>query len=229
MIKKNILIFTGAGVSAESGLSTFRDSDGLWNNFKVSDVCTVRALQNDLPTVLNFYNMRRSDARNAQPNAAHYAIAEMEQYHNVTLVTQNVDDLHERAGSTNIIHLHGEVLKAKDIITGEIYDCPGDINVGDLSPNGNQLRPHIVLFGEDVPEMTTVDKIIGNTQFDYLVVIGTSLHVYPAANIVWMVGDQSQLIIIDPKPPECPEKFEWIAGTATEQVPLLVERLRGIQ
>jgi NAD-dependent deacetylase len=222
---KNILIFTGAGISAESGLSTFRDSNGMWNNFDINEVCSVTAITNNFPKVLEFYNARRADAAKAHPNSAHLLIHELEKQHNVTIITQNVDDLHERAGSKDVIHLHGEIFKSRDMITNEIYDCATTINVGDLSPNNNQLRPHIVLFGEDVPAMNTVVDRCKGIMYDYIIVIGSTLQVYPAANIA-SICPNAKLIVVDPARPKYHRDFDWFAGPATEQLPIVLEYIK---
>jgi NAD-dependent deacetylase len=222
----NILFLTGAGVSAESGLSTFRDSDGLWNNYKIEDVCTPKALRETPELVHEFYNKRRKEVQTVEPNPAHYAIKELEQYHDVTVITSNVDNLHERAGSTRVIHLHGELLKARDMVTGFVYDWNDDMFVGTLSEQGNQLRPHIVFFHEDVTEFHSVYDMIKQEQFDYLVVVGTSLSVYPAASLVDAVSKDCKILLVDPNKPEhVYNEFEFFQGKAGEQVPLIVNNI----
>lgn len=224
-----ILVFTGAGISQESGLKTFRDCEnGMWYEYKIDEVCSVYAIEHNFEKVLEFYSNRRAEALIVKPNAAHDALKELEKYHDVTIVTQNVDSLHEQAGSTNVIHLHGELSKARDMITGEIFDDTGDMYVGKLSPNGNQLRPHIVVFGEEVPNMVAVEEMCRDTEFDYLLVIGTSLAVYPAANIRWVINNSAKVVIIDPSKPSCSGDYEWLEGSATVKVPEFVEYLKTV-
>ena len=178
----HIVIFTGAGISAESGLSTFRDSDGLWNNYRIEDVCTHSAWLTQPQVCVDFYNQRRKDVLAAQPNAAHVAIAQLQQRHpDCTIITQNIDDLHERAGATNVIHLHGEIIKLRaENDENAIVPFDGwEQRYGDRHPNGQLLRPHVVFFGEDVPNMTPAIEV--TQQADIMVVVGTSLNVYPAA------------------------------------------------
>lgn len=195
----NVVALTGAGVSAESGLETFRSADGLWANHRIEDVCTPEALSRDPRRVLEFYNERRRGVLAAQPNAGHVALAQLEAEHRVTILTQNIDDLHERAGSTNVIHLHGEVLKVRSMGDPELVLIrPGDTNLGDLGPDGHQLRPHVCFFGEmpyrwDEAEAAAWDA-------DVFVVVGTSLNVYPAAGLVSMTR-ATKIFLIDPEPP----------------------------
>lgn len=198
MSKKNIVVFTGAGVSADSGIKTFRDADGLWENHKVEDVATPEAWIKNKELVLKFYNERRKQLLNAQPNAMHIFIACLEKEYNVNVITQNVDDLHERAGSKNVLHLHGELTKARSTINPElIYTIKKDtLELGDLCELKSQLRPHIVWFGEDVPEM---DNAYKQTEFtDLFIVVGTSLSVYPAANLLTYVSAYTPKILVDP-------------------------------
>jgi len=182
-MKKKLVVLTGAGISAESGLKTFRDSDGLWNGYAIEDVATPRAWKKDKQLVLDFYNMRRRDVANAQPNAAHIGLAELEKDFAVNIITQNIDDLHERAGSTNVLHLHGEIFKMRSEFDEElIYEIRKDILLGDVAKDGAQMRPHIVWFQEPVPMIEAAAAIA--SQADIFVVIGTSLVVYPAAGLV---------------------------------------------
>lgn len=182
-MKKNLVILTGAGISAESGLKTFRDSDGLWEGYNVEDVATPMAFAKNPQLVLDFYNMRRKDVAAAQPNAAHIGIAMLEQHFNVTVITQNIDDLHERGGSKNVLHLHGEIFKMRSVKNyNKTFDIKGDINVGDMADDGGQLRPHIVWFHEQVPMLEKAVTIVEVA--DIFVVIGTSLQVYPAASLI---------------------------------------------
>lgn len=160
-MKKKIAVLTGAGISAESGIKTFRDADGLWENHRIEDVATPEAWHRNPALVLEFYNQRRRQLLTCQPNAAHTALAELEKYYNVTVITQNVDDLHERGGSTSIIHLHGQLLKMRSTANEHlIYDCVRDIQLGDKCEKGSQLRPHIVWFGEAVPEIENAAKVV---------------------------------------------------------------------
>lgn len=206
-MKKKIVVLTGAGVSAESGVSTFRDSDGLWENHKVDDVASIEGWYRNPSLVLDFYNARRAQLPQVRPNSAHIAIAELENDYDVTVVTQNVDNLHERAGSTRIIHLHGELTKVRpenccndrDGYSEEtVFDIGADaVNIGDLAPNGAQLRPHIVWFGEAVPK---IDKAIDAVEAaDVLLIVGTSLQVYPAAGLYRYARMDTPIYLIDPK------------------------------
>ncbi len=199
--KKHIVILSGAGISAESGLKTFRDSDGLWMGYNVEDVATPRAFKKNPQLVLNFYNERRRDVAAAQPNAAHIGLAELEKDFDVTIITQNIDDLHERGGSTNVLHLHGEIFKMRSVgDVDTVYEIRGDINVGDLAPDGTQLRPYIVWFEEPVPMMEKAAALLHNC--DYFVVIGTSLQVYPAASLLHYAPPFLPKYIIDKKIPD---------------------------
>ncbi len=202
IMKKKIVVLTGAGISAESGLSTFRDSGGLWEGYNVMDVASPEGWRRNKELVLDFYNQRRRQLINANPNDAHLALAELEKKFDVTVITQNVDDLHERAGSSNIIHLHGELNKARSSSNENLtYELEGnDINVGDKCENGSQLRPHVVWFGEMVPMMD--DAIRHSLMADIFIVIGTSLVVYPAASLLEFVKDDSPKYLIDPNKPE---------------------------
>ena len=178
-----IVIFTGAGISAESGLGTFRNSGGLWEKFAIEDVATPEAWSRNPKLVLDFYNQRRSDSKNANPNRAHLALKKLEDYHEVHIITQNIDDLHERAGSKNILHLHGEIMKAKTSEQSQdFHPVEYGIELGDLGKDGLQLRPHVVWFGEAVPELERA--ILITEQADIFIIIGTSLNVYPAASLV---------------------------------------------
>lgn len=204
---KKIVVLTGAGVSAESGVSTFRDSDGLWENHNVEDVASIEGWYRNPQLVLDFYNARRAQLPTVKPNAAHVAIADLEREYKVTVVTQNVDNLHERAGSTKIIHLHGELTKVRpenccnerDGFSEEtVFDIGSDeIHIGDLAPNGAQLRPHIVWFGEAVPKIeAAIDAV---EAADILLIVGTSLQVYPAAGLYRYAKMDTPIYIIDPK------------------------------
>src|SRR5690606_9083047 len=197
MEKKTIVVLSGAGVSAESGVKTFRDHNGLWENHRIEDVATPEAWNRDQELVLKFYNQRRKQALEVEPNAAHYAIAELEKFFEVKVITQNVDDLHERAGSKNVLHLHGELFKARSTkYPQDIYEWKEDIVVGTLCPKGTQLRPHIVWFGEQVPAMS--EAISQAKTADIFIIIGTSLQVYPAAGLIDFVPVSAQKYLIDP-------------------------------
>jgi len=226
MNKQNLIILTGAGISAESGLKTFRDSDGLWMGHNITDVATPGAFKKKPAMVLDFYNQRRKDVAAAKPNAAHIGLAELEKKFNVTIITQNIDDLHERAGSTNVIHLHGEIFKMRSCDNVElICEIKGDINLGDKASDGAQLRPHIVWFEEEVPMIATAAEICMDA--DIFVLIGTSLQVYPAAGLIQYVPLKSPKYIIDKKIPEMNEfgNMHFIEKPATEGVQELVKLL----
>jgi len=222
-----IVVLTGAGMSAESGLSTFRDNNGLWNNYRVEEVATPEAWENNMDLVLDFYNQRRKQLYEAEPNAAHKALARLEERYEVDIITQNVDDLHERGGSTRVLHLHGELKKVRS--TGDpdlIYDLEGwELKKGDLCEKGCQLRPHIVWFGEPVPLITDAADIANKA--DIFLVIGTSLQVYPAAGLLHYVPIESPKILIDPKarPVSFIENLKIYNEKAAEAVPGLVEAL----
>ena len=194
-----IIVLTGAGISAESGIKTFRDAGGLWEGYKVEDVATPEAWHRQPEVVLQFYNERRKQLLDVRPNAAHFALADLEKNHDVTIITQNVDDLHERAGSKKIIHLHGELLKARSTkYENLIYDCITDIHLGDICAKGYQLRPHIVWFGEMVPMLETAIETIRDANI--VIVIGSSMQVYPAASLVAYAPLDAMIYYIDPNP-----------------------------
>jgi NAD-dependent deacetylase len=196
MSKTKLVVLTGAGISAESGLKTFRDIDGLWEGYDVYEVATPRGFAKNPELVLEFYNMRRKDVAAAQPNAAHVGLAELEKDFDVTIITQNIDDLHERAGSTNVLHLHGEIFKMRSVTNPALVsEIRGDIHVGDLAQDGGQLRPHIVWFEELVPMIEVAVEVMVTA--DIFVVIGTSLLVYPAASLVNYAARQVPKFIID--------------------------------
>jgi NAD-dependent deacetylase len=199
---KKIVVLSGAGISAESGLSTFRDSGGLWEGYEIMDVATPEGWRKNQWLVLDFYNMRRKAALEALPNGGHKALVKLEQKFQVSIITQNVDNLHEKAGSTNIIHLHGELFKSRSTLDPSlVYDMKGwELKQGDKCVKGSQLRPHIVWFGEAVPMM---DIAIEETmKADIFIVVGTSLQVYPAAGLLEYVSDSVPKYVIDPKMPE---------------------------
>jgi len=224
---KKIVVLTGAGVSAESGLKTFRDHNGLWHEHRVEDVATPEAWERDMELVNEFYNERRKNLAEAKPNAAHIALARLEEMYDVQIITQNVDDLHERGGSTNVLHLHGELKKVRSSVDPSlVYELKGwELKRGDLCEKGSQLRPHIVWFGEPVPLIVDAAKMV--EQADILIIIGTSMQVYPAAGLVHYAFAGAPKYYIDPKATSVPfiPLLEVIRKTAGEGVPELVERL----
>ncbi len=225
-MKKQLVILTGAGISAESGLKTFRDSDGLWEQHRIEDVATPMAWQKDPALVLEFYNQRRKDVMAAKPNAAHFALAKLEDHFDVTVITQNIDDLHERGGSKRIIHLHGEILKSRSSVNDELlYDCQGEIHIGEKCELGSQLRPHVVWFHEAVPMMEVASQ--ATSRAEIFLVIGTSLQVYPAAGLINYAPYLSKKFLVDPHIPEFNRvnNLEMIEAKATVGVPPLVENL----
>ncbi len=228
---KKIVVFTGAGVSADSGIATFRDADGLWANYRVEDVCTPEALVRDRATVIEFYNKRRKELFEKKPNAGHYAIAELERDFDVQVVTQNVDNLHERAGSTRVTHLHGELMKLRSQTTPDlIVDIEGwEQRLTDCAPDGSLLRPYIVFFGEAVPAFETAARIVAEA--DILIVVGTLLAVYPAASLVNYVRDCNvPIYIVDPANPNMSlvrNPVTHIKANSAIGMPELAERLRA--
>jgi NAD-dependent deacetylase len=224
---KKIIVLTGAGVSAESGLKTFRDHDGLWHDYRVEDVATPEAWERNMDLVLDFYNQRRKNLLEAMPNSAHTALAELQNKYIVSIVTQNVDDLHERGGSSNVLHLHGELKKVRSSVDPSlIYELKGwELKKGDLCEKGSQLRPHIVWFGEPVPLIEQAAELCADA--DIMIVIGTSLQVYPAAGLIHYAFAGAPKYYIDPKAIAVPfiPKLEVIRKTAGEGVPELVTRL----
>lgn len=222
MSKQKLVILTGAGISAESGLQTFRDSDGLWEGYRVEEVATPGAWKKNPEKVLAFYNARRKSVRAAVPNVAHQLLATLEKDFDVHIITQNIDDLHERAGSTRVLHLHGEILKMRSEKQEQlVYEISGDMAIGDLAEDGHQLRPHIVWFEEPVP---LIEAAIALTQSaELFVVIGTSLVVYPAAGLLRYVPYGVPKYIVDKKIPygQIPQDVTVIEKPATEGVPLL--------
>jgi NAD-dependent deacetylase len=197
---RHLVALTGAGISAESGLKTFRDNDGMWENYNVMEVASYDGWLRNKQLVLDFYNQRRQQLKEAKPNAAHLALADLEKYFKVSIITQNVDDLHEKAGSKNILHLHGELTKARSTKDPSYVIDIGynDIKIGDTCPKGGQLRPNIVFFGESVPNFPKAAEIASTA--DIFVVIGTSMVVYPAAGLIDYVPDNADIYVIDPKP-----------------------------
>ena len=227
---KHIVILTGAGISAESGLKTFRDGDGLWMGYNVQDVATPGAFRKDPQLVLNFYNMRRRDVAAALPNVAHHLLAELEKEFKVTIITQNIDDLHERAGSSNILHLHGEIFKMHSVKNPKNkLEIRGDINLGDVCQLGGQYRPSIVWFEEPVPMIEVAMEYA--CVADVFVVIGTSLQVYPAASLINFVKLGTPIFIVDRSIPGVygSKNITEIELPATEGVPKLIELLREIK
>ncbi len=221
---QNIVIFTGAGISAESGLGTFRDSGGLWEQFKIEDVATPEAFERDPELVLNFYNLRRKQLLESKPNAAHISLNKLSEKHKLHIITQNIDDLHEKSGSENVLHLHGKLMESKSSVDDSlIYPIEGaDLKIGDLCENGSQLRPNVVWFGEAVPKM--IDAIAITKKADILIIIGTSLNVYPAASLLNYSDNAKKIILIDLKA-EQKRGIEVIKEKATIAVPKLVRNL----
>ena len=229
MQRKKIVVFTGAGVSADSGIATFRDADGLWANYRVEDVCTPEALRNNRSTVIEFYNMRRRESLTKKPNAGHIAIAEMEQWADVQVITQNVDNLHEQAGSTRVLHLHGELMKLRSEVNPNlIYNIEGwEQSLDARAEDGSLLRPYIVFFGESVPMFEPACEIV--QEADILIVVGTSLAVYPAASLVHYVRNrQVPIYLVDPGMPDTSlirNPVTHIKERGAVGVPELVKRL----
>jgi NAD-dependent deacetylase len=218
-LKKNLIVLTGAGISAESGLKTFRDIDGLWMGYDVYEVASPQGWAKNPEVVLDFYNQRRKEVTKALPNAAHMGIAELESDFNVTVITQNIDDLHERAGSKDIIHLHGEIFKMRsEEDENTFYEIRGDIYLGDKARDGFQLRPHVVWFGESVPMIEEAAKVMSTA--DFFILAGTSLQVYPAAGLIDFLPAGIPKYIIDNNPPYVPphHNFKVIKKPATEGV-----------
>ena len=224
---KKVVVLTGAGISAESGLKTFRDSGGLWEEHRIEDVATFEGWQRNPQLVLTFYNERRKQLINAEPNAAHKALVRLEQKYDVQIITQNVDDLHERAGSSKVLHLHGELKKARSTIDDNlVYDLEGwELKMGDKCEKGSQLRPHIVWFGETVPMIQLATVM--TEQADIFIVIGTSLNVYPAASLIQFVPDKAAMYLIDPNSEHLQyvKRLEIINENAGIGTPSLVARL----
>lgn len=225
-MRKKIAVLTGAGISAESGIKTFRDSNGLWEEHRIEDVASPEGWYRNKELVLDFYNQRRRQLLQCTPNRAHFALAELEAKYDVTIITQNVDDLHERGGSTNIIHLHGELLKARSTFDESlVYEWKEDIKIGDKCARGAQLRPHIVWFGEAVPEIERAVPIVAKA--DIFIVIGTSMVVYPAAGLINYTGYDTPKYLIDPNEVAVPRipSLTVIQQAASIGVDLLVKEL----
>ena len=220
---KNIVVLTGAGISAESGLGTFRGSEGLWEKYKIDDVATEKAFLKNPALVLEFYNIRRKQLLNSFPNDAHFALNKLKEKYNLSILTQNIDDLHERSGNTDIIHLHGKLRESRSVIDNKIYSIKGsELNIGDYCEQGGQLRPNVVWFGEAVPNMDlAIDKVI---QASVFIIIGTSLNVFPAASLIDYATKAKRIIIIDPNSSNY-NGIEIINEKATKAVPQLVNEL----
>ena len=225
-----IVVFTGAGISADSGIPTYRSSDGLWANYKIEDVCTPEALQRDREKVINFYNMRRREMAGKQPNAGHKALAELEKYFDVEIITQNIDNLHELAGSTKVTHLHGELTKLRGE-SGDDYIVDIGLReqtLDETAPNGELLRPYIVFFGEAVPMFDKARDIV--KEADLLIIVGTSLAVYPAASLVgWVKSNDVPIYVVDPSVPKIPflrNKIFHKTERAAIGLPKLVAQLK---
>ena len=220
---KKLVVLTGAGISAESGIKTFRDANGLWEGHDVMEVASPEGFAKNPQLVLDFYNQRRKQLLQVKPNSAHYDLAALEKSYDVTIITQNVDDLHERAGSSKVIHLHGELLKSRSITDAKTtYICKNDISIGDLDKNGQQLRPHIVWFGEAVPMLEKAIDVIAAC--DVLLIIGTSMQVYPAASLVNYIMYNTPIYFIDPKPAinkNALDNLTIISETATKGMKIL--------
>ncbi|NJB37914.1 SIR2 family NAD-dependent protein deacylase [Croceivirga sp. JEA036] len=227
MAKQKIAILTGAGMSAESGIKTFRDADGLWEGHDVKEVATPEGFANNPALVLNFYNQRRRQLHHVQPNSGHKALVALEEKFEVKIITQNVDNLHEKAGSTDVLHLHGELLKVRSTKNEDlILDWEGDLMLGDLDEKGHQLRPHIVWFGELVPMLEPA--ITYTMKADIIIIIGTSMQVYPAAGLVNYAKPNTPIYFIDPSPSVNTNEFDKltiIQETAANGVPKLVQEL----
>jgi NAD-dependent deacetylase len=223
---KKLIVLSGAGISAESGLKTFRDSDGLWEGYNVSEVATPGGWRKNPELVLEFYNMRRQNVRDAVPNAAHHGLADLEKYFDLQIITQNIDDLHERAGSSQVLHLHGEIFKMRSVLNESVvYPIRENILFGDKAPDGGQLRPHIVWFEEPVPLIADASRLVRKA--DILVIIGTSLVVYPAAGLVDFASPQIPKFILDKNIPYTQgiQNLYSIQKPATEGIGELKEQL----
>lgn len=228
--KKRLVVLTGAGISAESGIKTFRDAGGLWENYRVEDVATPEAWERNPAMVQEFYNARRRELYKAQPNAAHFALAEAEKMFEIQIITQNIDDLHERAGSSHVLHLHGELKKSRSSKDpNAIFNIDGpDLHIGDLAPDGSQLRPHVVWFGEAVPNITQASNMAKSA--DLFAVVGSSLNVYPAAGLLFYVPKNIPTFLVDPKNVTTPgnRHVEVIQEAASVGVPIMLKRLEAL-
>ncbi|MCM4156495.1 NAD-dependent deacylase [Gramella sp. AN32] len=222
---KNVVVLTGAGISAESGIKTFRDANGLWEGYDVMEVASPDGWNKNQELVLDFYNQRRKQLLQVEPNAAHKALVKLEEKFDVQIITQNIDDLHERAGSKNVTHLHGELLKARSTFDDElVLDWKKDIKLGDFCEYNFQLRPHVVWFGEAVPMFQKAAEI--SAEADVILIIGTSMQVYPAASLIDFASDSTPIYFIDPKPNVSARgRIEIIEKKAVEGVPDIVDLL----
>jgi len=228
-MKRKIVVLTGAGISAESGIKTFRDADGLWEGHDVMEVASPQGFFKNPELVLDFYNQRRRQLLAVVPNQAHVDLVSLEQNFDVTVITQNIDDLHERAGSSHVVHLHGELLKVRSIDGGNPIPWSKDLIIGDFCEKGHQLRPHIVWFGEDVPMMGNAMEI--TSMADVLMIVGTSMQVYPAASLISFVATGTPIYFIDPKPSlhsNSLKNLKVIPEKATIGVPIAIADLTGI-
>ncbi len=225
--RTKIVIISGAGISAESGLATFRDPDGLWNQYALEELATPQAFKRNPSLVHSFYNARRLQAAKAKPNPAHIAIASLEKNFEVVVITQNVDDLHERAGSTQVLHLHGKLNEARSSINPDLIEIIDDreLQVDDLALDGSPLRPNIVWFGEEVPAMGAAMTQVAEA--DKILVVGTSLQVYPAASLLFYARDEAEKFLINVENPENATGYQFIKGKAASEVPKLVEKWLG--
>ena len=225
----NIVVLTGAGMSVESGINTFRDNNGLWQGHDVMEVASPQGWNANQNLVLDFYNQRRKQLLEVNPNEAHKILADLEKIHAVTIITQNVDDLHERAGRSNVLHLHGELLKVRSTaINTAVLEWKKDLIIGDKCKDGYQLRPHIVWFGEEVPEMNTAIKIVQKAEI--LIIVGTSMQVYPAASLLQFASPSVKIFFIDPKPAvNSTEKIKIYAEKATTGVAKAIEFIKNIK
>ncbi len=230
-MKKKLVVLTGAGISAESGIKTFRDARGLWEGHNVMDVATPEGWHRNPKLVMDFYNQRRQQLQEVQPNRGHQILAELEHDFEVYIITQNVDNLHEKSGSSNVLHLHGELLKVRSTANSNyILDWETDLNFGDVDDKGNQLRPHIVWFGEEVPALEEAVTIVENA--DILIIIGTSLQVYPAASLMNFANATIPVFYIDPKPAEIynlQNDIKVIATTGSKGMEIVQKELKKLQ
>ena len=230
-MKKKLVVLSGAGISAESGIKTFRDAGGLWEGHNVMDVATPQGWQKNPKLVLDFYNQRRQQLHEVQPNLGHQILAELENEFDVFIITQNVDNLHEKSGSSFVLHLHGELLKVRSTTnTNYILEWEGDLNFGDVDDKGNQLRPHIVWFGEEVPALEEAVTIVENA--DILVIIGTSMQVYPAAGLMNFAKTTVPVFYIDPKPATldtAPNNIKIIAATGSKGMEIVQKELKKLK
>jgi NAD-dependent deacetylase len=227
-MKKHLVVLTGAGISADSGIKTFRDSDGLWEGYRIEEVATPGAWKKDPQRVLDFYNQRRKNILLAEPNKAHIGLAALEPQVQVSIITQNIDDLHERAGSNRVMHLHGEIFKMRSEADDRlIYPIRGPIKIGDLAEDGSQLRPHIVWFEEPVPMIADAIDLVQSA--DLFAVIGTSLVVYPAAGLIHYTRQNIPKIILDKKMPDLNNTRGWhcIEKSAAEGIDAFIEAVRS--